>query len=140
MSYCDRSLSVSPSTIAYKTSPLKLLDKIQWNRKLLWVTLYKYIAINQQQNGWLSVLLKRTFLKLLVNLLYINERPYVHIFTKLVFCFSFKGAKLVVLTKPDDGHCYLKVQSLPEWETVYNLQLSAPSSIAKCNSFQVMVL
>ena len=45
--------------------------------------------------------------------------------------------KLVMLTMPDDGMCNLKVQSLPGWETVYNLQLNAPSMLAKCNTFQV---
>ena len=44
--------------------------------------------------------------------------------------------KLVVLTTPEDGRCDLKVQSLPGWETVYNLQLNAPSMLAKCNTFQ----
>ena len=51
--------------------------------------------------------------------------------------YSMQDMKLVVLTVPDDGVCNLKVQSLPVWETVYDLQLNAPSMLAKCNTFQV---
>ena len=65
------------------------------------------------------------FLKLLSNFVCIN------------FSVSLREMKLVMLTMPDDGMCNLKVQSLPGWETVYNLQLNAPSMLAKCNTFQV---
>lgn len=50
---------------------------------------------------------------------------------------SLQDMKLVVLTVPEGGVCDLKVQSLPSWETVYNLQLNASSMLAKCNTFQV---
>ncbi|XP_053381951.1 kinetochore-associated protein 1-like [Mercenaria mercenaria] len=49
---------------------------------------------------------------------------------------SLRDMKLVIMTEPEDGECFLKVQTLPDWETVYNLQLSAPSKLAKCNTFQ----
>ncbi|XP_052766209.1 kinetochore-associated protein 1-like [Mya arenaria] len=49
---------------------------------------------------------------------------------------SLDGMKLVVLTKGDGGECSLKVQALPDWSTVYNLQLAAPSLLAKCSTFQ----
>ena len=61
------------------------------------------------------------------------------IYIPVFLLFSLRDTKLVFLTVPEDGVCNLKVQSLPGWETVYNLQLNAPSMLAKCNTFQVCI-
>ncbi|KAL4233776.1 Kinetochore-associated protein 1 [Mactra antiquata] len=49
---------------------------------------------------------------------------------------SLKDMKIVSISKPEDGQCHLIVKSLPDWETVYDLELSAPCFLSKCNSFQ----
>ncbi|KAK3578691.1 hypothetical protein CHS0354_008549 [Potamilus streckersoni] len=49
---------------------------------------------------------------------------------------SLRDMKLVLLTVPKDGVCSFKVQSLPDWDTVYDLQLNAPCVLAKCDALQ----
>ncbi|KAL3872886.1 hypothetical protein ACJMK2_036067 [Sinanodonta woodiana] len=49
---------------------------------------------------------------------------------------SLRDMKLVLLTVPKDGVCNFKVQSLPDWDTVYDLQLNAPCVLAKCDALQ----
>ena len=48
--------------------------------------------------------------------------------------------KLVAVTggvESQPGECVVKVLTLQDWATVYELQLATPSSLARCSTFQV---